>query len=50
MYNSGGILGSDLIIKNGGIFRFYLSYISKITGQESDLSKEFVVNVQPLKI
>ena len=47
--NSGGIIGSESLLKNGGTFRFYLSYISKITGQESDVSKEFIVNVPPSK-
>jgi len=38
------------LIKNGGSFKFYLSYVSKISGQESEISKEFIVKVSAIEM
>ena len=43
--NSGGIMGSQKLRGEGGVFNFKVSYVSKTTGQESELSQPFEVKV-----
>lgn len=46
-YNtSGGILGSEAVEKNGGTFKFRVSYISATTGKESQISDPITVPVK----
>jgi hypothetical protein len=41
--NSGGIMGSQRLRNEGGIFNFMVSYVSKTSNQESELSQPFEV-------
>ena len=45
--NSGGIMGSATLMKNGGTFHFKVSYKSIKTKQESEMSQPFLVKVKP---
>lgn len=44
--NSGGILGSEAVQKNGGVFKFRVSYISSTSGKESQISDPLTVTVK----
>jgi hypothetical protein len=44
--NSGGILGSEAVQKNGGAFKFRVSYISSTSGKESEISDPLTVTVK----
>jgi len=43
--NSGGVMGTQKLKTDGGIFNFKVSYMSSTTGQESELSQAFEVRV-----
>ena len=43
--NSGGIMGSERLRSEGGIFNFKVSYTSRTTSQESELSEPFEIKV-----
>jgi len=44
--NSGGILGSEAVQKNGGVFKFRVSFISSTSGKESEISDPLTVTVK----
>jgi hypothetical protein len=48
--NSGKIIGSEYIEKNGGDFEFQVSYLDKASGLESELSKALKVSIEPKNI
>mmetsp|Transcript_11888 Transcript_11888/g.20107 ORF Transcript_11888/g.20107 Transcript_11888/m.20107 type:complete len:194 (+) Transcript_11888:1509-2090(+) len=45
---SGSILGSEYVRTNGGTFKFRVSYLSKESGKESEISQVLKVNVSPI--
>jgi hypothetical protein len=44
--SSGGVLGSEYVLQNGGTFRFRIGYVSNTTGKQSALSQFIKVQVR----